>query len=119
MPSLRSRTTQRPSGEKAPLWTVMGAAGVIAPAVREMSGHGEPIQAGRRQHMPITPTYPGVYVEELPSVSHSVAPAPTSVTAFVGYTHPLKTAVFAPIPRASVRRAASVKPGALLSDRAL
>ena len=44
--------------------------------------------------MPITPTYPGVYVEELPSVSHSVSPAPTSVTAFVGYTHPLKTTTF-------------------------
>ena len=44
--------------------------------------------------MPITPTYPGVYVEELPSVSHSVTPAPTSVTAFVGYTHPLKTQTF-------------------------
>jgi phage tail sheath protein FI len=44
--------------------------------------------------MPITPTYPGVYVEELPSVSHSVTPAPTSVTAFVGYTHPLKTTTF-------------------------
>ncbi len=44
--------------------------------------------------MPITPTYPGVYVEELPSVSHSVSPAPTSVTAFVGYTHPLRTTTF-------------------------
>ena len=44
--------------------------------------------------MPITPAYPGVYVEELPSVSHSVTPAPTSVTAFVGYTHPLKTQTF-------------------------
>ena len=44
--------------------------------------------------MPITPTYPGVYVEELPSVSHSVSPTPTSVTAFVGYTHPLKTTTF-------------------------
>ena len=44
--------------------------------------------------MPISPTYPGVYVEELPSVSHSVTPAPTSVTAFVGYTHPLKTTTF-------------------------
>jgi phage tail sheath protein FI len=44
--------------------------------------------------MPITPTYPGVYIEELPSVSHSITPAPTSVTAFVGYTHPLKTTTF-------------------------
>jgi uncharacterized protein len=41
--------------------------------------------------MPITPTYPGVYIEELPSMSHSVTPAPTSVTVFIGYSHPLKT----------------------------
>jgi uncharacterized protein len=41
--------------------------------------------------MPITTTYPGVYIEELPSMSHSVTAAPTSVTAFIGYTHPFKT----------------------------
>jgi phage tail sheath protein FI len=41
--------------------------------------------------MPVTPTYPGVYIEELPSTSHTITPAPTSVTVFVGYTHPLKT----------------------------
>jgi phage tail sheath protein FI len=41
--------------------------------------------------MPITPTYPGVYIEELPSTSHTISPATTSVAAFVGYTHPLKT----------------------------
>ena len=41
--------------------------------------------------MPITPTYPGVYIEELPSASHTITPASTSVAAFVGYTHPLKT----------------------------
>ncbi|MDT5048043.1 MAG: uncharacterized protein QOG75_3931, partial [Mycobacterium sp.] len=41
--------------------------------------------------MPITPTYPGVYIQELPSSSHTITPAPTSVAAFVGYTHPLKT----------------------------
>jgi phage tail sheath protein FI len=41
--------------------------------------------------MPVTPTYPGVYIEELPSTSHTITPAPTSVAAFVGYTHPLKT----------------------------
>lgn len=38
--------------------------------------------------MPITPTFPGVYIEELPSASHSVTPAPTSVTVFVGFTNP-------------------------------
>jgi uncharacterized protein len=39
--------------------------------------------------MPVTTSYPGVYIEELPSLSHSVTAAPTSVTVFVGYTHPL------------------------------
>lgn len=41
--------------------------------------------------MPITPTYPGVYIQELPSSSHTITPAPTSIAAFVGYTHPLMT----------------------------
>jgi phage tail sheath protein FI len=43
--------------------------------------------------MPITPTYPGVYIQELPSSSHTITPAPTSIAAFIGYTHPLKTPV--------------------------
>jgi phage tail sheath protein FI len=38
--------------------------------------------------VPVTVTYPGVYIEELPSSSHSVKPAPTSVTVFVGFTNP-------------------------------
>ena len=50
--------------------------------------------------MPITPTYPGIYIEELPSTSHTILAAPTWITAFVGYTHPEKgpqpTAVQAP-----------------------
>ena len=41
--------------------------------------------------MPITPTYPGIYIQELQSNSHSIIAAPTSVTVFVGYTHPFKT----------------------------
>jgi len=41
--------------------------------------------------MPITPTYPGIYIEELPSSTHAITAAPTSVTVFVGYTHPFKT----------------------------
>jgi uncharacterized protein len=41
--------------------------------------------------MPVTPTYPGIYIEELPSNSHTIVAAPTSVTVFVGYTHPFKT----------------------------
>ncbi|HEY7397595.1 MAG TPA: phage tail sheath C-terminal domain-containing protein [Gaiellaceae bacterium] len=38
--------------------------------------------------MSVTVSYPGVYIEELPSASHSVTPAPTSVTVFVGFTNP-------------------------------
>lgn len=45
--------------------------------------------------MPIAPTYPGIYIEELPSSAHTIIPAPTSITVFVGYTHPFKTKVFA------------------------
>lgn len=41
--------------------------------------------------MPITPTYPGLYVEEILSNARTITAAPTSVTAFVGYTHPFKT----------------------------
>ena len=41
--------------------------------------------------MSITPTYPGIYIQELPSSTHSITAAPTSVTVFVGYTHPFKT----------------------------
>lgn len=31
-------------------------------------------------------TYPGVYIQELPSPVHTIAAAPTSIVAFVGYT---------------------------------
>lgn len=41
--------------------------------------------------MPVTPTYPGIYIEELPSSARTITAAPTSVTVFVGYTHPFKT----------------------------
>src|SRR5215468_9589971 len=43
--------------------------------------------------MPVTPTYPGVYLEELPSAVHTITAVSTSVTAFVGYTPsgPLET----------------------------
>jgi phage tail sheath protein FI len=36
--------------------------------------------------MPVTPTYPGVYIEELPSAVRTVSAVSTSVTAFVGGT---------------------------------
>jgi phage tail sheath protein FI len=38
--------------------------------------------------LPVTTSYPGIYIEELPSANHSVTAAPTSVTVFVGYTNP-------------------------------
>jgi len=42
--------------------------------------------AGRGQEdgMPIAPTYPGVYIEELPSGVHTITGVSTSVTAFLG-----------------------------------
>lgn len=36
--------------------------------------------------MPITPTYPGVYIEEIPSGVRTITGVSTSVTAFIGYT---------------------------------
>jgi hypothetical protein len=38
--------------------------------------------------MPVTPTYPGIYIQELPSLVHTITAAPTSITVFVGYTNP-------------------------------
>jgi uncharacterized protein len=34
--------------------------------------------------MPVTPTYPGVYIEEIPDGAHPIMGVPTSITAFVG-----------------------------------
>jgi len=39
-------------------------------------------------------SYPGIYVQEMPLSTQTISPAPTSITAFVGYTHPWKTAAF-------------------------
>jgi len=36
--------------------------------------------------MPVTPTYPGVYIEEIPSGVHTITGVATSITALVGYT---------------------------------
>ena len=36
--------------------------------------------------MPIIPTYPGVYIEEVQSSVHTIVGVPTSVAAFVGYS---------------------------------
>lgn len=40
--------------------------------------------------MPVNPTYPGLYIEELPSSAHTITAAPTSITVFVGYVHPFQ-----------------------------
>ena len=39
-------------------------------------------------------SYPGIYIQELPSSSNAIVPAPTSIAAFVGYSHPFKTQSF-------------------------
>ncbi|WP_068076531.1 phage tail sheath family protein [Novosphingobium lentum] len=44
--------------------------------------------------MSVTPSYPGLYIQEIPSNSHAIVPAPTSVAAFVGYVHPYKNPGF-------------------------
>ncbi|HEY2858161.1 MAG TPA: hypothetical protein VGJ21_07075 [Terracidiphilus sp.] len=36
-------------------------------------------------------SYPGIYIQEMPLSTQTISPAPTSITAFVGYTHPYKT----------------------------
>jgi hypothetical protein len=41
--------------------------------------------------MPVNPTYPGIYIEELPSSTRTITAAPTSIAVVVGYTHPFKT----------------------------
>jgi len=44
--------------------------------------------------MSVQTSYPGIYIQELPSSSHATVPAPTSIAAFVGYSHPFKTKNF-------------------------
>jgi phage tail sheath protein FI len=44
--------------------------------------------------MPVTTSYPGIYLEELPSNAHTITAAPTSIAVFIGYTHPFKTRAF-------------------------
>jgi hypothetical protein len=41
--------------------------------------------------MSVALSYPGIYLQELPSSTHSIIAAPTSIAVFVGYTHPFKT----------------------------
>ncbi len=44
--------------------------------------------------MSVSPSYPGLYIQEIPSSSHAIVPAPTSIAAFVGYVHPYKNPGF-------------------------
>ena len=44
--------------------------------------------------MSVSTSYPGIYIQELPSSSHAIVPAPTSIAAFVGYSHPYQTQSF-------------------------
>src|SRR6266403_495078 len=60
---------------------------------RSLSQSSSQIQI-KEKAMPITPTYPGIYIEELPSSAHTITAAPTSIAVFVGYTHPFKTRSF-------------------------
>jgi hypothetical protein len=41
--------------------------------------------------MPVTPTYPGIYIQEAASSLHTITAAPTNIGVFIGYTHPLQT----------------------------
>jgi Bacteriophage tail sheath protein len=56
--------------------------------------------------VPVHPTYPGVYVEEIPSAVRTIVGVSTSVTAFIGYTakgptnHPLQLFSFGDYERA-------------------
>jgi hypothetical protein len=44
--------------------------------------------------MPVVPTYPGIYIDEILSSAHTISAAPTSLAVFIGYTHPFKTLQF-------------------------
>ena len=44
--------------------------------------------------MSVSPSYPGLYIQEIPSSSHAIVPAPTSIAALVGYVHPYKNPGF-------------------------
>ncbi|MEH2028393.1 MAG: phage tail sheath C-terminal domain-containing protein [Nostoc sp.] len=39
----------------------------------------------------VAQSYPGIYIQDLLSNTYTITAAPTSITVFIGYTHPLKT----------------------------
>ena len=51
--------------------------------------------------MPVSPSYPGIYIEEIQSSTHTITAAPTNIAVFIGYSHPFKsqTLVFDPVTR--------------------
>ena len=53
--------------------------------------------------MTVTTSYPGVYIQELPSLVHTITPAPTSIAVFVGYTHPFLTQNAEPISDSAIQ----------------
>jgi|GEM_PF-1134760 len=44
--------------------------------------------------MPVSPTYPGIYIQEAPGAPPPIVAAQTNVGCIIGYTHPLKTLAF-------------------------
>jgi phage tail sheath protein FI len=42
----------------------------------------------------VATSYPGIYIQELASNANAIAPTPTSIAAFIGYSHPFKTKAF-------------------------
>jgi phage tail sheath protein FI len=67
--------------------------------------------------MPVTPTYPGVYIEELPSAVRTITAVTTSVTAFVGAARrgPIDQAVIITSFADFERRFGGLDPGNVLS----
>src|SRR5580692_4525724 len=52
--------------------------------------------------MTVTTSYPGVYIQELPSLVHTIQPAPTSIAVFVGYTNPFFSSPLFPTTQSGV-----------------
>src|SRR6266508_3806553 len=94
---------QNPSSQRMPVWNAHESPSLRCPGCsgRSSSGRWRGSRTWRsstnsaalaaspraeRRTMPSTLTYPGVYVEEVPSGVRTITPVSTSVTAFVGFT---------------------------------
>ena len=51
---------------------------------RRSRARASPLDPKEGTAMPVTPTYPGVYIEEVPSLVRTIAGVATSITAFIG-----------------------------------